>query len=86
MRKRPEQCQQRRMAERKLRRANAAEREREGGREKVGEVPLTTAELRSSDVVEKSKRNGGAAKLREASTMAAARARFLRRRRLRLRV
>ena len=61
MRKRPEQCQQRRMAERKLRRANAAEREREGGREKVGEVPLTTAELRSSDVVEKAKRNGGTA-------------------------
>ena len=48
-------------------------------------MPLTTAELRSSDVVEKTKRNGGAAKLREASTMAAARARFLRKRRLRLR-
>ena len=49
------------MAERRHRRAKAAETERERGREEVGEVPLTTAKLQSSDVVEEAEWNGGTA-------------------------
>ena len=48
------------MAERKLRRANAPARRRDRKREGVGEVPLTTAKLRSGDVIEEAERNGGA--------------------------
>jgi len=47
------------MAERKLRRANAPARKRDRKREGIGEVPLTTAKLRSADVVEEAERNGG---------------------------
>ena len=47
------------MAERKLRRANAPARRRDRKRDGVGEVPLTTAKLRSGDVVEEAEWNGG---------------------------
>ena len=49
------------MAERRHRRAKAAKTEREGWREEVGEVTLTTVKLRCSDVVEEAERNGGTA-------------------------
>ena len=42
-----------------LRRANAPAKRRDRKREGVGEVPLTTAKLRSNDVVEETERNGG---------------------------
>ena len=73
----------RRMAERRRRRAKASEQSEREKKNEAGELPHLDAKLRGCDVVEKAKRNGNAAKLREASTMAAARARFLRRRRLR---
>ena len=47
------------MPERKLRRANVPARRQDRKREGVGEVPLTTAKLRSGDVVEEAERNGG---------------------------
>ena len=59
--RRAEQSSLRRKADWRRRRAFPCGTEREGGREEVGEVPLTTAKLRSGDVVEEAERNGGAA-------------------------
>jgi len=56
---RVERSSRRRTAEWRRRRALPGEAGQGRGREEVGEVPLTTAKLRSSDVVEETERNGG---------------------------
>jgi hypothetical protein len=63
----------RRMAERWRRRAKAGEAEREGEENGAGELPHLDAKLRGGEKVDGKQWNGGDAKLREASTMAAAR-------------